>query len=324
MNRENDVTSVGAPPRRITIPFLLDVLLVSEPAQIAYFDAHPAIERELDRKASYLHRVMADRMQKALAFDGASLPVFRSRKDRARAEQQQALNDRLDRIRGLPGPEREAIGRYIAGEDIAEPIGVVVQRWCGRLFEPDYQGDAASQAAGRRFAKYPSAPPWVTLVRTLSGRLARDKALLKARARGDLHCIHATSIGTENIVRTVEKMRKAAARSDTKLAAPDEIIRSCLVAPSALIRGVSSTLQAPFLERPLTKKTLVIFRVAKAYAMSGDLDVAFQAGSWSACPARAAVAELLCAVWHAAHHDEIEAKGHGFSSWSRLVARALS
>ena len=109
-------------------------------------------------------------------------------------------------------------------------------------------------------------------------------------------------------------------------AAPDEILRSCLVAPPAVLRSVRTQVSAPFLDRPLTARTLVIFLVARAYARSGDLDVAFLSGSWSACPARGVVPEMLRAVWHAAHHDELERArpddgAHGFR---RLIARALS
>jgi hypothetical protein len=322
---END-NDFGKPPLRLTIPGLLDVLLVSEPAQMAFLDGHAALERQLDPKASPLHRFVATRLLEQLAFGDQVLPVFRARKDRDRGLRQQALSERLDRTRGQPGAERDELARYVSGAPSAEPIGVLVQRWCGRLFSPRYQSSAASYEAGRRIARFPSSGPWRSLASRLSGRLARDKQLVSARAEGDPHCIHATSIGTENIVRSLEKMRKAAQHPAHKHAAPDDILRSCLVAPPAVLRSVRAEVSAPFLGRPLTTRTLVIFLVARAYARSGDLDVAFLSGSWSAGPARGVVPEMLRAVWHAAHHDELEKArlDEGAHGLRRLLARALS
>jgi hypothetical protein len=91
------------------------------------------------------------------------------------------------------------------------------------------------------------------------------------------------------------------------------------------LRGCSDVVVAPFLDRPLTPQSLVVFLVARAYATSGDLDVAFSSNTWSACPARHVIPDMLRVVWRAAHHDEAEVKRLlSINSWSRLWHRAVS
>jgi hypothetical protein len=133
----------------------------------------------------------------------------------------------------------------------------------------------------------------------------------------------------ENVARTVRNLRKAAQSPDKQKLSPDDALRECLVAPPAILRGCAREVVAPFLEQPLTRSTLIVFLVAKAYASSGDLDVAFLSESWSACPARHVVPEMLRAVWHAAHHDEAEGKAlldtiQVLNGWGRLWHRAVT
>ena len=175
-------------------------------------------------------------------------------------------------------------------------------------------------------AGWASAPPWQTWKDRVTGRLARAKSLLLAAAEGDLNCVHATSIGMENLTRTVRKLRKAAQHADKQLLSAEDILRECLIAPPAVLRGCSEELSVPFLDQPLTKRSLIVFLIARAYSTSGDLNIAFLSDSWSACPARRVLPEMLRAVWQAAHHDEAEAKRliSSINSWSRLWHRAVS
>jgi hypothetical protein len=70
-----------------------------------------------------------------------------------------------------------------------------------------------------------------------------------------------------------------------------------------VLRGCSRELRAPFLTTPLTPRTLVVLRLARAYARSGDLNDAFLGNSWSECPAREVIPEMLRNAWSAAQRQ---------------------
>lgn len=320
------ITSSMTKPFRVRIAGLIDVVLVSDAEQIKWLNAHPDLERQIDPQASWLHRVVDRRLRTDLGFDGQLLPIFHARANPERARQRHELEERLEDLRGLPGEERQQIADYVSGQKHVGEIGVVVQQWCGRLFFPSYRSSPETYEAGRLLANWPVAPPWRAWRDRVSGRLDRSKSDLAAAAEGNLHCVHGTSIGMENVARSVRKLRKAAQSPDKQRLSPDDILRECVAAPIAVLRTCTTEVQAPFLKRPLTKRTVVVFLVARAYAKSGDLDVAFLGEDWSACPARTVISEMLRGVWHAAHHDETEHKRllAKINGWSRLFSRAVS
>lgn len=313
-------------PFRLRLLNLFDILLVSDAEQIKWLNAHPEVEREIDPKASWVHRVVDRRLRSDLGFDGRLLPIFLGRANAARERQQKELEERLEALRGLPGDERQQIADYVSGQKHEGDIGVTVQQWCGRLFLPHYRSSKALYESGRLLANWPAAPPWRTWRDRVNGTLERSKSELAAAAEGSLHCVHGTSIGMENVARSVRKLRKAAQSPDKQQLSPDDILRKCVAAPRAVLRTCTAEVQAPFVKNPLTERTVIVFLVARAYATSGDLDVAFLGESWSACPARGAISEMLRAVWHAAHHDETEHKRlfAKINVWSRVFSRAVS
>jgi hypothetical protein len=312
-------------PLRLRVPNLIDLVLVSDSKQIAWLNQHPAITRPTDPSRSWLHRLLDRRLRADLSIDGKPLPVFQPRSDECRAERQRALYAAFEALRGLPGDECALIADYLAGRKQLPEIGVVVQQWCGRLFSDRYRSTDETYAAGRLFAGWASAPPWRTIADRVSGKLAYAKAVLATAAGDDPHCVHATSIGMENVARTVRKLRKASLRSDTQQASPDDILRECLVAPAMVLRGCDDVVGAPFLGHPLTQRSLIVFLVARAFAATGDIDVAFLSDSWSACPARRVIPEMLRTAWRTAHHHDAEVKHLlSINSWSRLWHRAVS
>lgn len=72
----------------------------------------------------------------------------------------------------------------------------------------------------------------------------------------------------------------------------------------AKLKGVTRITQVPFDARPLTPRTLAIFLVAHALSQSGDVNVAFLSGGWSACPAQRLIPEVMSGAWHAAKEKE--------------------
>jgi hypothetical protein len=312
-------------PFRVNIPALLDVVVVSNPTQIQQLNQHPAISRSIDASSSILHRIVASRLLGDLSFHGRLLPVFLARGDQQRERRQKELEQQLEALLGAPGQESAEIGAYVSGVKDALEIGVQVQQWCGKLFLAHYRATRESYEAGKSIAGWASAPPWTTLFDKLTGKLDRAKELLSQAAEGDPHIIHATSIGMENITKTVRKLRLAAHQPDKQHLSPDDILRECLAAPPAVLRTCTQEVSLPVLAQPLTPRSLIVFLVAKAYTESGDLDVAFLGDQWSACPARRVVPEMLRATWHAANHDEPVKKDDRvfakINGWGRLWNR---
>ncbi len=294
-------------PIRLHLGRLIDVVLVSDPEHIQWLNAHENVERRIDPELGWLHRIIDGRLRRDLGFGGALMPVFLERSDAKRAERQRTLAERLDGLRGLPGPERNAIAAYVANrKKKAGQIGVTVQQWCGRLFLPHYHATKESYGAGRLLATFPAESPFAAWRKRVDGRLDRAKELLSDLAEGDLHCVHGTSIGMENVVRTVRNLRAAARSEEQRRRTLDEVLRECLVAPPVVLRSCTAEVQAPFLKKPLTQRTLIVLLVARAFAASGDLDAAFLSQGWSACPARRAISEMLRAVWGAARQENGE------------------
>jgi hypothetical protein len=311
---------------RVRILNLIDVLLVTHAEQIHWLNQQPAVGRTIDPSVSWLHRLVDGRLNHDLRFPNGVLPVFLARGDAARARRQKQLEEALENRRGAPGEDRSEIADYVSGKRDTEEVGVLVQHWCGRLFSPEYRNDRETYEAGRLIAGWPASPPWRMFRDKKSGRFARAKETIAAAAKGDLHFIHATSIGMENIAKSVRKLRSAAQRLDKRTLSAEDALRECLTVPPALLRVCSAELTAPFLKRPLTKRSVIVFLTARAYAASGDLDVAFMGQEWSACPARRVVPEMLRAVWHSANQEEVEDKRlfATINSWSRLWHRAAS
>lgn len=300
-------TGAARKPIRARIPGLLDIVAVRHAEQIKWLNDRAEIVRTLDPQTSWLHRLLHQQLMQDLRLpDGTPLPAFLDRNDPKRARRQKELEDQFDELRGLPGPERDKIAAFVSGKRTDGDIGVTVQHWCGRLFHSSYRASEGTYAAGKLLADWVTSPPWKTLFLHLTGRLAEAKREVFEAARGDSYCVHATTIGMRHITEAVQNLRRAALRPDKRRLAPDEILRECLVVPPALVRTCTANVDVPFLDQPLTSKSLVIFLTASAYKESGDDDVAFLAEGWSACPARDVVPEMLRAVWHAAHHDEAD------------------
>jgi hypothetical protein len=312
-------------PLRLNIPKVIDLVLVSDAEQIAWLNQHPAISRPIDPSRSWLHRILDRRLGLDLAFDGEPLPVFQQRADERRSERQKLLYAAFEALRGLPGEEVDLIADEVSGRKSLPEIGVVVQQWCGRLFTDRYRSTQETYDAGRLIAGWASAPPWRTIRDRWSGKLAQAQSVLATAAGNDRHCVHGTSIGMENVARTVRKMRNVSANPDKKPASSDEMLRECLVAPPAVLRGCDAVVGAPFLDTPLTPRSLIVLLVARAYAATGDLDVAFLSDSWSACPARRVIPEMLRIAWRTAHRRDSEVERLlSVNNWSRLWHRAVS
>jgi hypothetical protein len=205
---------------------------------------------------------------------------------------------------GAPAPFADAdvtmLARYVAGLDEGEPVGVVVQRVIGRLFDPGYPASPRSYAAAKIVSGWLTTfNPLKRLWWKVSGRLSRSHDLLWSIAARDIAAIHATTFAVHNIVDALGRMRsmvraglvwtqtpaEAAARA---VAAPATLLRECTAAAEVTVGGRTRRLRAG---------TLVVFRLGRIHRGTERNDLAFSVGQWSECPAHAIVPRLLEAVW---------------------------
>jgi hypothetical protein len=190
------------------------------------------------------------------------------------------------------------LASYVAGLDGGADVGVMAQQWCGRLFFSDYVATAESYRAGDLLARWPTLDPVRGLLYKTSGRLARAKHVLEHAAKHDVYCVHSTSIGMRNLVGSLRSLRELAKQPRrAELNVGQRAVLLSLVAPAAVVRGCLDEVSAPFLDRPLTAGTLIVFPLSRMFERSRAADIAFMTTSWNACPARAAVLGMLNSVW---------------------------
>jgi hypothetical protein len=316
--------------RRIRIPLLVDVAVVSDETEMARLNNEPAIGRRLSGKRAWLNRLIWKRISGTLSIgDSRLLPVFEPRDLAIREAAQQSAETRLSALASRPAPfDREAVAelaRYVAGAELEGPVGVTVQQVVGRSLDPRYKASRESYDAARVVAAVLSACP-VTALRGLwwraSGRLAISKQLIWDLAQGDPVVIHGTAIAMHNIVDSLNRMRAAMAATGGWHITPAEAVARALVAPPALLR--ECVRKSPSADR-LRPGALVLFRLEKMHAGTACNDLAFSKREWSQCPAHAVVPRLLEDVWAAAVRERHSRRYSPHRSLlDRLVLRPVS
>ena len=288
--------------RRISIPLVIDILLVDEPGLMKTLNDHPLLSRRLVRSRRLVNETIRRKIQNHLKVGDVPLPVFAAREDAARKQRQQDLKERLDgllnEVMSIHADDIESLAGFVAGENTDVDVGVVVQRIVGRFFEPDYPATRASYDAARIVDRWPRTNPITALWLRLSGRLRKAKKLIWSLAKDDTHCIHGTSIAMHNVVATLNNMRNAVAKGEhITHSTSEDVIATYLQAPATLARSCTAELRVKGLKKALGKGTLVVFQLGKMRASSRRLARAFAQGEWNECPADGVTLKLLELVW---------------------------
>lgn len=288
--------------RRLDIPWLVDLLLVDDPALMSRLNEHPNIGRRLVRSRRWVNEWFRAHIESHMRVGETLLPVFVGPDPPSSRVRQKELAARFDKCAagGLPEHAEDVrlLADYVAGGPETE-VGVIVQRIIGRMFRPDYTATPESYQAGGTVAV--SQNPFFGTFMLWTGRLPRAISRVWSLAGNDPHCIHSTAVAMPNVVATVHNMRKGFARggSDRQATASDAI-RKYLHVPPLLLRSCSGDTQVAGLSRPLRSGTMVMFQLARAVAASGDIGRAFARGEWNECPSSRASLVLLEQVWEGA------------------------
>jgi len=284
---------------RIKIPFVLDLAIVRDDAEMTRLNNEPAIIRHVSGKGGLLHRLIQSRIESLPVGEGL-LPALERRDNPARQVAQQETEQVLTRLAQEAQPfDRGAIARlaqFVMGDDLEQPVGVTVQEVIGRMLDPGYKATEASYAAARDVAAVFSSCP-VAALKVLwwkaTGRLARSKALVWRLGRDNPTQIHATAIAMHNVVDSLEHMR-AAMKTDVWDTPAAQAAACALAAPSRLMRECTAGLGG---RGALRDGTMIWFTLRKIHKDTENNDLAFSRHQWSQCPAHAIVPRLLGEVW---------------------------
>src|SRR5882757_2982551 len=116
--------------RSIRIPFLADLKMIRDMADVKALSANPDLDRRFEKRGPLINRLLLGSVKGALNVDGKPLPSVAPRTDAERARNQVALRERLDPAIGALWDE-ETLGRLIAavrGETGVETIGSAAQQ----------------------------------------------------------------------------------------------------------------------------------------------------------------------------------------------------
>jgi hypothetical protein len=283
---------------RIRVPWVLDVVLVSEPSEIRALDDEPLIDRRFIPRGPLLNRLIVELIRRWFEIDSRLLPSLLPRADKDRAKRQRELATSLDPTQGHAlwiDLQLDALSAFVGGRGSYEDMGITVQETVGRLFDPSYKADRASWDAAVLVDRFRNGFSPVQIIWQGTGRLRCAFDLLRKRAEQDRWRMHATAIGAHGIVHALERMRLLRATPEATSLSDDAVLARSLSPPKQLLRTVEAALSTPL---SATELKPVMMQNDKAMPRAPDAEMIFMRDHWNACPAQAFVTALLQAVWH--------------------------
>lgn len=196
--------------RRIRLPWLVDIVLVSEPAEIRTLDDERRLDRRFRARGPLLNRIITRRIRKWFAIKGEPLPSLAARDDAVRSERQRELAAALDPADGRAlwtDAQLARLAAFVRGEISRRDAAVTVQEIVGKLFYADYRADGESWQAAELIDRFRDGFSPEQILWQISGKLRRARDLLVARARQDRWAMHGTAIGVHGIVHALDRMR---------------------------------------------------------------------------------------------------------------------
>ena len=286
--------------RRIHLPLIVDVVLVSDPAEIRAVNEARAVDRNFIRRGPLINQLLVARIRRWFEIMGQLLPSLTPRGDHVRAERQSELAAKLDPSAGATlwtDAQIAPLASYVRGGGSADDACVMTQQIVGNLFDPLYRADRATWNAARMIDRFREGFSPVQIVWQLTGQLARARALLVDRANKDRWCMHGTAIGVHGIVQALARMRELRAAQTAASLCDDAVLCQCLAPPRQVPRTVETPFETPIVDRGLRAGAILFLRLTAAGTQAPDPEMVFMHGHWNACPARAFVTGLLLTVW---------------------------
>ena len=286
--------------RHIRVPGIVDVVLVSDPAEIRTLDDEPRIDRNFIPRGPMINRLIVGRIRRWFEIMGQLLPSLLPRGDQVRADRQQQLAAALDPSHGATlwtAAQIDALAAYVNGGSDDDSASITTQQMIGCLFDPLYRADRATWKAAQLIDKFRDGFSPVQIVWEITGKLRRARDLLVRRAKDDRWAMHGTAIGVHGVVQALAQMRQLRASPAAKSLTEDAVIWQCLAPPEQVPRTVEAPLVSPLVCGSMSAGTVLLLQLEAAGPQAPDAEMVFMRGHWNACPARAFVIALLQTVW---------------------------
>jgi hypothetical protein len=289
--------------KRIRIPWLVDIVLSEDAAEIELLAQDPKLDRAYSDRSVLLNGYLLRRVRKYLQHGGKPFPTVAPRDAEGRAAAQDALWRRLNALApafSIGSDELESLAAFVRGEGPTEACGPLVQEVVGRLFASSFKATSASWNAALVLDKAPrTMNPILLAWWAVTGRVDRAKQLLSDMVGGDLAGVHAIGVALHNVVSGVNLMRQLYSDPIKRTTLSAETAGSqCLFAPVTVIR--QPTASDSLAKGELETGTLVILRLQAANAKLPSKNVVFLRDTWSRCPAEQWVPALLEGIWRRA------------------------
>jgi len=300
--------------KRIRIPWLVDIVLSKDAAEIESFALNLKLDRAYSNRTILINGLILRRVRKVLQFGGKPFPTVspKDAEDRAAAQNVlwQSLNILASKFSSGPD-ELENLAAFVRGVGPDDTCGPLVQQVIGRLFNPGFIATPASWEAALILDKAPrTLNPFLLLWWAITGRVDAARQLLAEMVGGDLAGIHAIGVALHNIVNGVDLMRQLYRDpAQRALISAQAAASQCLFAPATVLR--QPTASSSSAEGELNTGTLVILSLQSANANAPNKDVAFLRQSWSRCPAEQWVPAMLEGIWSRACRDMSHSPGNG-------------
>src|SRR6516165_8768354 len=160
--------------RRIRLPGIVDVVLVSDPAEIRALNDARGVDRNFVLRGPLINRLIVARIHRWFQIMGQLLPSLTRRYDQVRADHQQKLAAAIDPISGntlWSSLQIDALAGYVRGSGTDEAAGIVAQQIVGSLFDPVYHADGATWKAAKLIDQFRDGISPIQIVWHLTGQL---------------------------------------------------------------------------------------------------------------------------------------------------------
>jgi len=296
--------------RRIRVPGIVDVVLVSDPAEIRALNDQTPIDRNFIPRGPLINRLIVGRIRRWFEIMGQLLPSLMPRGDQTRADRQSQLAASLNPAH-RPAPWTDAqiatLADYVRGGGTDDGAAILTQQIVGGLFDPLYRADAATWQAAKLIDRFRDGFSPVQIIWQITGKLSRARGLLVERAKNDRWTMHGTAIGVHGIVQALVRMRQLRASPMAASLGDDAVLGQCLAPPKQVPRTVEASFATPLVGDPLAAGTIVMLQLEAAGPQAPDAEMIFMRGHWNACPAWAFVTALLQTVWRRSLQENVVA-----------------
>jgi hypothetical protein len=286
--------------KRREVPGLIDVIDVTDPAEIKALAGDRRLDRVFDTRTCPINSLLLTRSLAVLSFRGRRFPTMMPRGAPGRAPRQEQLWGTLSGQAAAieRGPAQvEPLAAWVRGTGSDADVGILVQQLLGRLFSSAFVATPESWRAAEILVAAPRSTNWPQVVWWFaSGKVRRAKRLLAGMVNDDLSAVNAIGIAVHNVVKSMRHLRLLYADGTRRagLSAEDAVGES-LFAPVSVYRQATEAGQVG--DCPFSRHSLFVLSIGQASQQAGGRPLVFMDDTWSQCPANVWVPAMLRGVW---------------------------